>query len=538
MQIKIVLISSCIGISFASSAQSPDPHDAAGQHLFQTSSQCIACHSNLRSPDGLDVSIGTTWRASMMANSARDPYWHAAVRREVTDHPAAQAAIEDKCSTCHMPMAHVVASARGEQTEVFANIESMHSDPQGHLAGDGVSCTVCHQIEPDNFGSRESFEGGFMVDTETPAEQRSIFGPHEVDAGRQRVMQSASGFVPRSASHLKESELCATCHTLFTEALDAQGRVVGELPEQMPYPEWLASAYRDTRSCQDCHMPALTEDSPISSVLGQPRPNFSQHVFRGGNAFMLTILNKYRGELGVEALPQELDAAIRRTRQFLGSDTATVTIDSPRRSGDRLEFDLDVRSMTGHKLPTAYPSRRVWLHVTVSDAAGSVLFESGAVRPDGSIVGNANDSDPLAFEPHYNEITRADQVQIYEPILVDSEDRLTTGLLYGVRYIKDNRLLPDGFDKRSVSDDIAVRGEAMADDDFMAGGDRVRYRLQIDTDADLSVHAELLYQSIGFRWANNLADYSSAETDRFVGYYRETIEGSAVRLAADSITIE
>jgi hypothetical protein len=66
----------------------------------------------------------------------------------------------------------------------------------------------------------------------------------------------------------------------------------------------------------------------------------------------------------------------------------------------------------------------------------------------------------------------------------------------------------------------------------------VRYRLQIDTDADLSVHAELLYQSIGFRWANNLADYSSAETDRFVGYYRETIEGSAVRLAADSITIE
>ena len=211
-------------------------------------------------------------------------------------------------------------------------------------------------------------------------------------------------------------------------------------------------------------MPVLTEEAPISSVLPQPRPEFSQHVFRGGNSFMLTILSKYRDELGVEALPQELATTIQRTRQFLGTETASITIDSPSRSEAELTFDIGILSLAGHKLPTAYPSRRVWLHVTVTDESGGLVFESGAVSPDGSITGNDNDLDPLAYEPHYEEITNANQVQIYEPILADSQGRVTTGLLKGVRYAKDNRLLPEGFDKQSVDEDIAVAGAAFADD--------------------------------------------------------------------------
>jgi hypothetical protein len=529
---------SCFWVSFASLAQSDDPHAALDIALFQTSAQCIACHSNLTGPDGADISIGTTWRASMMANSARDPYWHAAVRREVTDHPAAQAAIEDKCSTCHMPMAHVTAAAGGGLSEVFSNIESMRVDQEGHLAADGVSCTVCHQIQPDKLGSETSFTGGFLIDTALPLDERTIYGPHVVDAGRQRVMQSATGFLPQPAQHLKESELCATCHTLYTESLDTEGNEVGRLPEQVPYLEWLASDFRETRSCQDCHMPVIEDDTAISSVLGQPRPAFSQHVFRGGNAFMLSVLNKYRGELGVKALPKELDSTIRRTRQFLGNETARLRIDMPRFTGDSLAFDVEIQSLTGHKLPTAYPSRRVWLHVTVTDSRGSVIFESGAVRTDGSIVGNANDGDPLTYEPHYQEITRPDQVQIYEPILVDWQGRVTTGLLYGASYIKDNRLLPTGFDKRSAGPDIAVAGAALEDQDFVAGGDRIRFRIAGVARDEVRVEAELLYQSIGYRWAENLADYSAAETDRFVGYYRDSIEGSAVPLASDSVRID
>src|SRR5437667_6622063 len=69
------------------------------QH-FQTSDRCMACHNNLVTPSGEDVSIGIAWRATMMANSARDPYWQAGVRRETLDHPEAAKLIEDECSIC------------------------------------------------------------------------------------------------------------------------------------------------------------------------------------------------------------------------------------------------------------------------------------------------------------------------------------------------------------------------------------------------------------------------------------------------------
>jgi len=53
--------------------------------LFQTADNCMSCHNNLVTPAGEDVSIGIEWQTSMMANSARDPYWQAAVRREDMD---------------------------------------------------------------------------------------------------------------------------------------------------------------------------------------------------------------------------------------------------------------------------------------------------------------------------------------------------------------------------------------------------------------------------------------------------------------------
>ena len=127
------------------------------QAFFHTSDQCIACHSGMVSSSGQDISIGYNWRASMMANSARDPYWQAAVRREVMDHPESQAAIEDTCATCHMPMARFHSANNGGAGQVFANLETGNN-----LAIDGVSCTVCHQIRDDNFGEPSSFEADLL----------------------------------------------------------------------------------------------------------------------------------------------------------------------------------------------------------------------------------------------------------------------------------------------------------------------------------------------------------------------------------------
>jgi hypothetical protein len=66
-------------------------------------------------------------------------------------------------------------------------------------------------------------------------------------------------------------------------------------------------------------------------------------------------------------------------------------------------------------------------------------------------------------------------VEIYEPILKDSEGKVTTGLLHAVRYLKDNRLLPHGFDKAAAGKDIVVTGDAADDPEFTDRGSSVRY---------------------------------------------------------------
>ena len=425
-----------VWLAGASAVAEPEPVDHS---MFATSDQCIACHSNLTDADGTDVSIGHVWRGSMMAHSARDPYWQASVRREVTDHPSAQAEIEDSCSTCHMPMARALAKAEGGLGKVFEHLKAAErGDESAMLALDGVSCTTCHQIQSENFGEEASFDGNFVIRGSVDPQ---IFGPFEVDSGLRRIMQSASGFTPETSVHMQKSELCATCHTLFTTSLDEQGREQSRFPEQTPYLEWRHSAYAESKSCQSCHMPE-TSPAPISSVLGEPRENFSQHVFRGGNEFMLRLLDKYRDELLVKAPSSDLKRAAAATREHLQYSSAQLKVLGVNREEGHFVIDLEVANLAGHKLPTAYPARRVWIHLAVRDANGSLLFESGAMRSDGSIEGNGNDADASSFEPHYQVIDDPGQVQIYEPIIADGSGQVTTGLLSAVTYAKDNRLLP------------------------------------------------------------------------------------------------
>lgn len=510
-------------------AGAPVSAQTVDHSTFATSDQCIACHSSLADAQGTDVSIGHVWRGSMMAHSARDPYWQASVRREVTDYPQAQAEIEDTCSTCHMPMARSLARADGGLGKVFGHLEAARQgDESAMLALDGVSCTTCHQIRSDNFGEESSIDGNFVIRSSADPE---IFGPFEVDDGLRRIMQSASGFTPETSTHLQQSELCATCHTLFTTSLDPQGRELTRFPEQTPYLEWRHSAYRESKSCQDCHMPE-TSPAPISSVLGEPRENFSQHVFRGGNEFMLRLLDKYREELLVKAPSSDLQRTVAATREHLQDSTAELQLLGITRDDGQFVIDLEVLNLAGHKLPTAYPSRRAWIHLAVRDASGKLLFESGAMRPDGSIVGNDNDADARSFEPHYLVIDDPDQVQIYEPIIVDGSGEVTTGLLSAVTYAKDNRLLPEGFEKSTAEAAVIVHGRARDDADFKAGSDKLRYRVAAPPDLQqVEVSARLMFQTIGFRWAQNLAPYAAHETRRFVTFYSDNASSSAIALA-------
>lgn len=529
-----LLVAIAAGMLVASTLPA-QPAKATGP-VFETSDRCFACHNALATAAGEDISIGWDWSATMMANSARDPYWQAGVRREIMDHPMAQAAIEAECSICHMPMTRYEAVLAGRQGQVFAHTGFDPNQREDRLAADGVSCALCHQIARDNLGKRESFVGRFVI---APArgDLRRAFGPYQVDAGRVRIMSSSSGFEPTQSEHVQQSELCATCHTLITHSLDPQGKVVGEFPEQVPYQEWWHSAYRSRRSCQDCHMPAVDGLAPIVSVLGQAREGVSRHSFPGGNFFMQRVLNRFRNELAVRAAPQHLERAALRTIEHLQAESARLAIENVQVRQGRLEAQIKVENLAGHKLPTAYPSRRVWLHLAVQDADGRTLFESGALKADGSIEGNDNDADPRRYEPHHREIHRPDQVQIYEVVMADAAGVPTTGLLSAMRYLKDNRLLPQGFDKHTAEKDIAVWGEAAEDEDFRGGEDRLRLSVTLEgARRPLRIEAELWYQPIAYRWAMNLASYQAAEPQRFVGYFGAMGPASAVMLARTSVT--
>lgn len=538
MRAPFVVAALGVSLLWVANAARPAPEQWEGPYApagpqFQTSERCFVCHSGKSLPSGAEVTIGSDWRTSVMANSSRDPYWQASVRRESLDHPQSQPTIEDECSICHMPISRYHARLEDKRGRVFAHLPLSALRPQDKEAADGVSCSVCHQISPENLGNPSSFTGGFVVQGPMADGTHAEYGPFAVDPGLRLVMHSSSGgFQPTQGEHIRSAELCATCHTLITKALDPNGKEIGSLPEQMPYEEWLHSDFRNRRSCQDCHMPKVSEPAPIARILSSVRPDTARHEFLGGNFLLQRLLGRYHDELGVAASSQELASAADRTEQYLQRQAARVTISDLHLTGEALSAEITVENLGGHKLPTAYPSRRAWLHVRMQDHTGDVVFESGALSADGSIQGNDNDRDPGQYEPHYTVIRSADQVQVYESILGDAQQRVTTGLLSATAYLKDNRLLPKGFDKSTAPPNIAVHGDALQDPNFTDHGNRVRYEVRVNpAGAPFEVIAELWYQPIGYRWAMNLKTYDAAEPRRFTDEYAATSGTNATKLA-------
>lgn len=508
------------------------------EEYFAGSGACVTCHKDMTDANGKDVSIGEFWRGTMMANAARDPYWQAALRAETLETPGMAAEIEDTCTTCHMPMARTTSNFLGGMG-LGLNEGYLHPDNTLHTLGmEGVACTLCHQIEDQHLGEEESFDGGYIINPDLPMGERINFGPYEPGELDITIMQSASGFIPNMGTHIQSSEVCATCHTLYTPSVDANGEVVGIFPEQMPYEEWLASDYAHETSCQDCHMPEAEGEISLSVTGSAPRAPFSQHSFVGGNTYALSLLRKFGPEIGLTANSSHLDASLARAVAQLENESGHIEITETQLTDKVLDVTVQVKTQVGHKFPSGYPSRRVWIHLLVQDHAGTTVFESGDWTESGAIHGNANDDDPFSFEPHYELITAADQVQIYEAIFVNMDGEITTTLLRGSAYIKDNRLLPTGFDKAKVSDDIAVIGGATSDNNFIAQSDTLTYQIPLSMGkSPYTVTAELVYQSIGYRWAEKMKDYDAPETRQFSAFAEE-VPNLPVLVSRDIATTE
>ena len=503
---------------------------------FRTSDHCVACHNGMRTADGQEFSIGTDWQATIMGNSSRDPYWQASIRRETMDHPSAKQHVQDDCSTCHMPAARMPDRDRGVSTNVFKKFP-LSTFPHGDTAAaDGVTCSVCHQIDAADLGTEKSFSGNVEFSKPLSHYLRAEYGPFDIDKAHETLMHSSTAtFRPVKGDHMRDAALCGSCHTLITNPLDADGKELKtKFYEQMPYQEWQHSAYNNTQyTCQYCHMPEVHQPVPIAALYAQPREGVHRHVFVGPNFLIEGMLQDHRDTLKTYASEKDINAMIGRTTDFLKQQAAKVTVSQVSPSSTGVSFDVHVENLGGHKLPSAYPSRRTWLHVVVRDAGGNVVFESGKLNADGSIVGNVNDEDPSKFEPHFSTISDPRQVEIYEDILGDANGHVTTGLLQAVRYLKDNRLLPHGFDKATAPAEIGVVGGAATDPNFNDQGSTVHYVVQnAHAAGPYTVMAELWFQPIGYRWAHNLQPYKAEEPQRMVQYFDGAAGKSAMLIAS------
>ncbi|UPT78553.1 hypothetical protein MN086_05235 [Sulfurovum sp. XGS-02] len=481
---------------------------------FSGSQNCAQCHDGITDGDGKDVSIAKAWQGTMMANAATDPFWKAKVATEVKEHPEFKGIIEGKCSRCHTPMANVEATYNGDTVLLSGDGFLNHDNVYYDAAMQGVSCTLCHQIEnTPQLGTPEGFTGGFVIDTNNTGTDRNIYGPYTNP--RTQPMINNVQFTPEYSSHINESKLCASCHSLETPVIATDGTITNEtFPEQAAYTEWEYSDFNGTQSCQDCHMPkaagsVVISTRPDNGTLPARSP-FFQHKFLGANTYMLEILKNNRVKLGVLADEARFNESITDTREFLKA-AADVNIRQLSFENGLLNFDVNITNHSGHKFPTGFPSRRAWLHVIVKNSADQIVFESGAINSNGQISGVVYDTASNTYEPHYDKITDPSQVQVYETILEDTDDKMTYILLHALHYLKDNRILPKGLDKNDVNlpETINPHGNAENDSNFIGGSDTVTYEIANLPADDYTITATLHYQTLSYGFAQDL--YKNAE---------------------------
>ena len=462
------------------------------------------------------------------------------------------------CTTCHR-------MALGE-----AESAKVRNAPQN-------ACVAERQalLNPGLKGFAATFTGSFWL---APAEV--LYGPFTEP--KKTPMKHALAVTPEHNAQIKQAALCGSCHVVHLPILRG-AETIGNVYEQTTFAEWAFSGYRtgqgadgplplgpglQPQSCQDCHMPSrdaeghvardkiasiqefsnfpLTENVlPAEEIDLRTREGFAQHTLVGLNLFFVKMAQQFPDLLGLRTrdpmLSQKgidpLQLSERRIVEQAAARTAAITIDSVTRSDGRLEAHVTVTNKTGHKFPSGVGFRRAFITFDVLDTDGAVLWSSGRTDGSGMIVDRGGAPiagevwwtpdckqriapEQRAHQPHYQVVSREDQVQIYQELVstppkdgppacglgAEPKGELTTSFLSICAKVKDNRLLPQGFlplpDREAIAAALSAGPDlaeesgptAVGDDpDYQTGGEcerpaartkarEVVCRLEIPTD--------------------------------------------------------
>lgn len=501
---------------------------------FVTAGRCAGCHGHdslgiaMVAAEGEDVNVVDDWRSTLMANSARDPFFRAQMEYEGLLHPTNKEQLEHHCLKCHAPLAVFEEQMLGNPPFTAAHMDT------SVLAQDGVSCLACHMQNPDSAGRH--FAGNLHFDS------ARVWGPYTDEQINPAIMEFFVGFRPDQGAHILDGRVCAGCHTAINQPVDLQGNPTGTtFFEQTLWQEYVNSVYYGTdQNCRSCHMPRIQDPVVLASeyVFLTGQSPFGKHHLTGGGIFMLNMMKGLIDSLGIPATPAQFDSTIARS-QRLRRTTLSLVVDVADRTDDTLYVDVALTNLIAHKFPSGFPNRRAFVQVVALDAHGDTLFRSGTWNGNYEVVGN-----DLPYEPHHNVITQGDQVQIYEFVMGDVDSNVTTTLLRAVHRLKDNRLVPVGYSTTHPSaDSTAIAGHALSDPDFNHGtdgvegngGDIVHYHVPLSGyGGAVQVKACVWFQQVPPRWNQGMFAHHGTHIDPFRALF-EAADNTPELVVADSL---
>ncbi len=380
---------------------------------YITSDNCLGCHGGLSGAppdvamfvqtgpnygDGYNVSEYGEWRWSPMGLAGRDPIFYAQLESEMEllkqdaqrnrwpkdTLKKMQEQVVSTCMSCHgaMGQRQLKMDARKDNSldplfkvEYVYLTEALSKNDEkppaklyqyhkyGELAREGISCTVCHHIDPPNPEDVKNWDPKQpnWINKHTPEPlayylfhnttgQYVQGSAHELNGPFNDVktmpMKNVLGITPKYNEFIKNSQMCGSCHAINlpnigqhydkNSVLNAaeQNPVLkpyNHTIEQATFLEWQNSAFsvegKTFKSCQDCHMPggfqsldgkvnidqiatkiatiqdfnypAVENQAPHEEIRIPFRRDYRRHEHVGLNAFLLEIFNQFPEILGV-----------------------------------------------------------------------------------------------------------------------------------------------------------------------------------------------------------------------------------------------
>lgn len=509
---------------------------------FLNPGRCQTCHSSYRAPGEKIYEPSNAWWGSMMANSARDPLFWAAldIANQDDRKRLGGVGIGDFCIRCHVPKGWYEGRSDCDTPygERFDGACLQGSPTRRDSDFEGITCHVCHRAYDASRAPADEF-----YDPHAPYDGNAqLHLSRYFNQMRGPFSDSTSPGHETVGSELhKSSAFCGQCHNITNPVLHERdprtGADLGHLfPIERTYREWQSSRFGVTNvTCQSCHMPQPDLDGDGTGDAGlacnsAPGPRGQQtalegplhtHFFRGGSSWMQSVL---KGEYGNALRRNEsFDAAIEASLQLLQSQTVSVKISLPAWAapGGVARPVVRVTNRAGHKFPTGYAEgRRAWIHLQAGEDkdedgtldAGEVSFESAPYDPATAEL--TLDPQAKVYESkqgvwNYNQDGRCD--------IVDARTgREMFHFAINDCIVKDNRIPPQNFvpDAETKPVGYTYPGNPSAPGTLVHWDD-TRYHVPIPRDAtqQFLFAATVYYQSSSKEYIEFLRDENQSSCD-------------------------